>query len=87
MGLELESFYSDLASLESAETSTTVLKPEPPAKKPVKRDAPIVSTAADDAAKIPKKKKKSKVTTLNAKLNDISGMVAKWQKVQKDLDS
>lgn len=49
---------------------------------PINDDAASAAVASVEVVK--KKPKKKKVSGLNNKLNDISGMVAKWQQVQNE---
>lgn len=84
LGSELESFYSDLATLE--ETPAVPLPIQQPTveipndKKPTSLKRELVK----DPTK--KKTKKIKVPGISSKMKDVSSMVAKWQKVQQDLN-
>lgn len=99
----MASFYSEIGSLEdeqnpplSNDSVANVASTGPnlntlraalanPSDKPL---FPIIDHAAVEAAADTKKKfKKKKVVGLSSKMNDISGMVAKWQKVQRDYNS
>lgn len=78
LGSELESFYSDLATLEEI---------PPAAPLPAIVEIPKTSLKRELVKDPTKKKiKKIKVPGISSKMKDVSSMVAKWQKVQQDLN-
>lgn len=81
LGSELESFYSDLATLEEQPPAPLPTIVEIPKDKSLKRE--LLGKEKDPTKK---KTKKIKVTGISSQMKDVSSMVAKWQKVQRDLN-
>lgn len=82
LGSELESFYSDLATLEETPTPAPL-----PTIVEIPNDKKLTSLKRELVKDPTKKKtKKIKVPGISSKMKDVSSMVAKWQKVQQDLN-
>uniref|UniRef100_A0A8D8SIW0 WW domain-containing protein n=1 Tax=Cacopsylla melanoneura TaxID=428564 RepID=A0A8D8SIW0_9HEMI len=92
---ELDSFYSDIASMAESPAPQysnspqpplppSLNKPEPPSEPPL--PTPSTSTAQTAVTTVKKKKKTTKVApVLSMKKKNVSSLVAKWQQVQNDL--
>lgn len=81
----MESFYSDLATLEEEPAPPLPIQPiiEIPTEK---KETSLKRELIVKDPTIKKKTKKIKVPGISSKMKDVSSMVAKWQKVQRDLN-
>lgn len=81
---ELASFYSDIASIDPAASNILQNDNELCADKS-KGDEKVSLDEVSQSTKRGKKRKKVKVPGLGSKMQEVSTMVANWQKAQKEL--
>ncbi|XP_011269281.2 uncharacterized protein LOC105259194 [Camponotus floridanus] len=93
LGSALDSFYNDIARIEKTETERTVQQQDPVVSVTEQAPAPIEEmkpeteseTVSNDTIMKERKKKKARLS-ISKKHKEMSTMVAKWQRVQKNLE-
>ncbi|KAL0110406.1 hypothetical protein PUN28_013797 [Cardiocondyla obscurior] len=91
LGSALDSFYNDIARIEKTETERIGQQPDVPVEEQVSTSTeeakPEIEseTVASEIATKERKKKKARISN-SKKHKEMSSMVAKWQRVQKNLE-